>query len=214
MLLVLLFLRDATAQERLAPCPHDATQTCQYSVVARSIIDERNRIHGILARPEIEKLRIGWLVNNAQEAFLQALKLKKPLVLLTHYAGCKECRRLIDKLSCPAIERFAGRAVFALSMRPLDAGGHQIASAAEVNAFPGIVVFAPDAVHLRVLSKTSGDKALPDFASFMENAIERYYLTTKQTEPAAAANMLTMAEMAAEYRIRGLPWPREPACGQ
>lgn len=88
--------------------------------------------------------RIGWYVDRTTDAQQRAAELGQPLVLILSPARCEDCRELErDVLACPAIDRFAGHAVFALANPSRDALARSIMGTLKVTTYPAILMIDP-----------------------------------------------------------------------
>ncbi|HEY7443083.1 MAG TPA: thioredoxin family protein [Vicinamibacterales bacterium] len=106
---------------------------------------------------EVRTVWNGWHVNTAIDAFRSAIDRNVPLVLVVSEGWCEPCRRLAtDALRCPAVDRFAGEAVFAFSSPSTDRGASAIASSLDIDAYPTITVLEPDARMLLERGRING----------------------------------------------------------
>ena len=107
---------------------------------------------------EIPHVRIGWYINTSIDAFRTAIDQIKPLVLVLGDSYCSRyCLQLVQQaLRCPAVNRFAGNAVFAYSMPSRDKGAMAIESSLEIEKVPTITVLEPDARMLLERGRING----------------------------------------------------------
>jgi hypothetical protein len=96
-------------------------------------------------REEVKHVWIGWHTNSAINAFIQAIEEGKPMVLVIAEPSCNDCMELArNVMRCPAVERFAGDAVFAFSFPSQDLAARAMASSLSISAYPAITVLEPD----------------------------------------------------------------------
>lgn len=128
----------------------------------------------LLAPPdaEISDVWIGWHVNHAIDAFRQAIDKNVPLVLVVSEGWCRYCTDLIkDSLRCPAVDRFAGEAVFAVSSPSSDKGAMAIAGSLEIDAYPTITVLDPEARMLLERGRINGHFASAKLGEHLETIL-------------------------------------------
>lgn len=89
-------------------------------------------------------VRIGWYFDNAVEAFRTAIDRNVPLVLVVGEDTCVYCQYLVDALTCPSVNRYAGSAVFAISSPSRDVGASTIASSLKIESNPAVTVLMPE----------------------------------------------------------------------
>ncbi|MCB1506069.1 MAG: hypothetical protein KDJ47_13915 [Hyphomicrobiaceae bacterium] len=174
--------------------------------------DEAARLRQALPVEDTDKLRIGWRVNGAQDAYVSGLDANKPVVMLFHAVNCAFCDRLVAKFTCPEINRFAGRAVFVVTLPHADEGGRLLFNALEIKAYPAVVVFHPAPIQIHVTGQARGELSVPDLEKFLEDAIAGHYRASGKAEPDDKKSMLSVSQMAPEYQKRGLPWSVVPEC--
>lgn len=88
--------------------------------------------------------RIGWYVDRTADAQKRATELGQPLVLVLSPARCEDCRALEhDVLACPAINRFAGHAVFALANPSRDPLARSLMGALKIATYPAVLLLDP-----------------------------------------------------------------------
>ena len=93
---------------------------------------------------EIFAARIGWHFDDAIAAVEQGIDAGKPTVIVLGGEDCLWCKRLVqDVMPCSAINRFAGRAVFAYSDISADPAARAIAEALGFTYFPAIAMLDP-----------------------------------------------------------------------
>lgn len=160
---------------------------------------------------EIPRLRIGWYRNDTFRAFLEALRDDKPMVLFFHAINCGFCNRFLERFQCPEIERFAGRAVFAMTLganaQGGDSSGRQLWDAADGQAFPTVVVLEPSRNHVRIMGQAVGELDTGELAKFLEDSVGSY------PGGGMTSDMLSVEALKAEYRKRNLPFEVPAACG-
>jgi hypothetical protein len=107
---------------------------------------------------EIPNVRIGWYINASIDAFRRAIEQNKPLVLVLGDSYCSRyCLQLIQQaLRCPAVNRFAGSAVFAYSMPSRDKGAVAIEGSLGIEAVPTLTVLEPEARMLLERGRVNG----------------------------------------------------------
>jgi len=113
----------------------------------------------VLPSPQAEVPAVwnGWYVNTSIDAFRLAIERNVPLVLVVSEGWCQYCRRLAtDVLRCPAVDRFAGEAVFAFSSPSADRGATAIAGSLAIEAYPTITVLEPEARMLLERGRING----------------------------------------------------------
>lgn len=129
-----------------------------------------------LAAPgqEIFAARIGWHVDDARGALLKGIDAGKPTVIVLGGKDCQWCKRLIqDVMPCSAINRFAGRAVFAYSDISADPAARAMAEALGFRYFPAIAMLDPNAVILDVPSRLRGFFTGRRYSKLMEKYLEK-----------------------------------------
>lgn len=132
--------------------------------------------HDHLAAPdqEIFAARIGWHVDDARAALLKGIDAGKPTVIVLGGKDCLWCKRLIqDVMPCSAINRFAGRAVFAYSDISADPAARAMAEALGFRYFPAIAMLDPNAVILDVPSRLRGFFTGRRYSKLMEKYLEK-----------------------------------------
>ena len=126
------------------------------------------------ADEEVFAGRIGWHVNDSATAFKHGLAKDKLTVLVLGKPGCRWCTWLVrEVLPCAAIDRFAGRAVFAYSEPSDDAAARAIAQAMNIRRYPVTVFIEPDARRLTVPAHIGGFFSGHRFSKIMEKYFER-----------------------------------------
>jgi hypothetical protein len=106
---------------------------------------------------EVRGAWIGWYVNRAIDGLREAIDRNRPLVLVVSEGWCSFCNQLIaNTLRCPAVERFAGEAVFAYSHASEDAGAGAVAGSLEIASYPTITVLEPEARMLLERGRING----------------------------------------------------------
>ncbi|MBU2533875.1 MAG: hypothetical protein KKB37_14130 [Alphaproteobacteria bacterium] len=200
-------------------CPPAETAECtsgyQQDAVAGSATDharrlrdtavrEALRLNAIIEKREIPKLRIGWSLNKPFDAYMKALDAGKPLVIFFHAGNCNFCNRLLDKFSCPQINRFAGRAVFAVTLPHMDERGRQFSHAAAIRSYPTVVVFRPDRERIHIVGQAVGELSIRELDRHLEKAIAEAYAATGRTEPESSARMLSVDETRSAYKKLGI----------
>jgi hypothetical protein len=106
---------------------------------------------------EVRTVWNGWHVNKAIDAFHSAIMRNVPLVLVVSESWCEYCRQLAtDSLRCPAVDRFAGEAVFAFSSPSSDRGASAIAGSLGIDAYPTVTVLEPEARMLLERGRING----------------------------------------------------------
>ena len=127
----------------------------QASPVQRPGVAARETLSPVLA--QIPGVWIGWYVNRSIDAFRAAIDKNQPLVLVLGEDWCSYCTRLIqDSLRCPAVQRYAGDAMFAYSVASLDKGASAIAHSLNIDAWPTITVLEPEARMLLERGRING----------------------------------------------------------
>ncbi len=106
---------------------------------------------------EVPQVWNGWYVNRSVDALRRAIEENKPLVLVIGEGWCGYCTRLVQNgLRCPAVDRFAGEAVFAVSFVSSDRGAAAIASSLNIEAYPTITVLEPESRMLLERGRING----------------------------------------------------------
>lgn len=129
-----------------------------------------------LAAPgqEIFAARIGWHFDDAQGALAKGIDAGKPTVIVLGGQDCVWCKRLIqDVMPCSAINRFAGRAVFAYSDLSADPAARVLAEALGFKHFPAIAMLDPNALILDVPSRLRGFFTGRRYSKLMEKYLEK-----------------------------------------
>lgn len=180
--------------------------------LSESAVEELSRWEKRLGVAEIPRLRIGWHRNDTFRAYLEALRDNKPMVLFFHAINCGFCNRFLERFQCPEIERFAGRAVFAMTLgahaKGGDDSGKRLWDAADGRAFPNVVVLEPSRNHVRIMGHAVGELKTAELAKFLEDSVGSYPGGGK------ASDMLSVEALKAEYRKRRLPFNVPAACGE
>lgn len=123
---------------------------------------------------EIFAARIGWHVDDARSALKRGIDAGKPTVIVLGGQDCLWCKRLIqDVMPCSAINRFAGRAVFAYSDISADPEAQALAEALGFKYFPAIAMLDPNAVILDVPSRLRGFFTGRRYSKLMEKYLEK-----------------------------------------
>ena len=126
------------------------------------------------ADAEVFAGRIGWHVNDSTAAFNRGLAKDKLTVLVLGESNCRWCTWLVrEVLTCAAIDRFAGRAVFAYSEPSNDDAARAIAQAMNIRRYPVTVFIEPDARRLTVPAHLGGFFSGHRFSKIMEKYFER-----------------------------------------
>jgi hypothetical protein len=129
-----------------------------------------------LATPdrEIFAARIGWHLNDTNAALAKGIDAGKPTVIVFGGQECVWCKRLIkDVMPCSAINRFAGRAVFAYSDLSADPAARALAEALGFKHFPAIAMLDPNALILDVPSRLRGFFTGRRYSKLMEKYLEK-----------------------------------------
>lgn len=107
---------------------------------------------------QVPHVRIGWYVNASIDAFREAIDRNKPLVLVLGDSYCtRYCPQLIQQaLRCPAVNRFAGEAVFAYGMPSRDKGAMAIGGSLRIDAVPTITILEPESRMLLERGRING----------------------------------------------------------
>ncbi len=129
-----------------------------------------------LAAPgrEIFAARIGWHVDDARRALAKGIDAGKPTVIVLGGQDCVWCKRLIqDVMPCSAINRFAGRAVFAYSDLSADPAARALAETLGFKHFPAIAMLDPNALILDVPSRLRGFFTGRRYSKLMEKYLEK-----------------------------------------
>lgn len=123
---------------------------------------------------EIFAARIGWHFNDARAALAKGIDAAKPTVIVLGGQDCVWCKRLIqDVMPCSAINRFAGRAVFAYSDIAADPAARALADALGFKYFPAIAMLDPNALILDVPSRLRGFFTGRRYSKLMEKYLEK-----------------------------------------
>lgn len=148
------------------PMPQGVTATPPESWDARDHLAAPDR--------EIFAARIGWRVNDARGALAKGVDAGRPTVIVLGGQDCVWCKRLIqDVMPCSAINRFAGRAVFAYSDLSADPAARALAEALGFKQFPAIAMLDPNAVILDVPSRLRGFFTGRRYSKLMEKYLEK-----------------------------------------
>jgi hypothetical protein len=129
-----------------------------------------------LAAPdrEIFAARIGWHFDDARRALTKGIDAGKPTVIVLGGQDCVWCKRLVqDVMPCSAINRFAGRAVFAYSDLASDPAARALAEALGFKHFPAIAMLDPNALILDVPSRLRGFFTGRRYSKLMEKYLEK-----------------------------------------
>jgi len=101
-------------------------------------------------------LRIGWHFDTI-EAYEASVDKSLPLFLVLHNSLCKWCWEMVDKsLTCPSLNRFAGRAVFAIADTAADAAADSVADSLGITRVPAVTLLASQADGLQELGRFHG----------------------------------------------------------
>lgn len=135
---------------------------------------------------EIESVRIGWYINDTGTAFEKAIDLNVPFVLFVHGDWCDYCWHLVDALTCPGVNRFAGSAVFAVASPEAERFASAVAGSLNIGAYPTITVLFPEARMLieggRISGYFSGDDLASHFATIFSTFTSESMATRYQAE--------------------------------
>jgi hypothetical protein len=127
----------------------------QASPAQRPAAAARETLSPVLA--QFPGVWIGWYVNRSIDAFRVAIDRNQALVLVLGEDWCNFCTHLIqDSLRCPAVQRYAGDAVFAYGVPSLDKGSAAIAGSLGIDAWPTITVLEPEARMLLERGRING----------------------------------------------------------
>jgi len=117
---------------------------CVWTINPANAQDEARANLAVGADKTVAHERIGWYVDRTTDAQKQARELGRKLVLILSPSRCEDCRELErDVLACPAINRFAGHAVFALANPSRDALARSIMGTLKVAIYPAILMIDP-----------------------------------------------------------------------
>ncbi len=123
---------------------------------------------------EIFAARIGWHFDDAQSALKRGIDAGKPTVIVLGGRDCLWCKRLVqDVMPCSAINRFAGRAVFAYSDISADPAARALADTLGFKYFPAIAMLDPNASILDVPSRLRGFFTGRRYSKLMEKYLEK-----------------------------------------
>ena len=115
---------------------------------------------------EVSGVRIGWYVNDALDAFKEAIHRNVPLVLVLYHRDCPPCVKMVrESLNCPLINRFAGLAVFALSEIGVDGPADYMRDLLKIESYPVMSFISPNPEILEELARIVG-RFPPDQLSF------------------------------------------------
>jgi hypothetical protein len=101
-------------------------------------------------------IRIGWYFDAAVDGFRSAIDRNVPFVLVISEDWCNYCAWLVDALTCPSVNLFAGGAVFAISAPSRDTGAQAIAGSLNIDTYPTITVLMPEARILLEVARING----------------------------------------------------------
>ena len=95
---------------------------------------------------DVKNVRIGWYLNRSLDGFRAAIDANKPFVLVVASDTCDYCTNLVfDVLRCPAVNRWAGEAVFGYStVSGEDKGAIAIAGSLKMSGYPSVAVLEPE----------------------------------------------------------------------
>jgi thiol-disulfide isomerase/thioredoxin len=127
-----------------------------------------------LAEEEIPGSQIAWRMQDAFDSYMQAVELKRPLVLFFHADNCGFCQKMIlTVMQCPEIQRYAGIGVFSLTDPEFDEGGQAMAKALSIERYPTAVVLMPDPDKIHVIGRMEGEFPSAKVIPFLERAFEQ-----------------------------------------
>ncbi len=159
---------DSKRANRIPPLP------LPEGVIATPVGPWDPRDHLAAPGQEIFAARIGWHVDDARGALLKGIDAGTPTVIVLGGKDCQWCKRLIqDVMPCSAINRFAGRAVFAYSDISADPVARAMAEALGFRYFPAIAMLDPNAVILDVPSRLRGFFTGRRYSKLMEKYLEK-----------------------------------------
>lgn len=143
------------------------------------------------ANQEVFAARIGWHVNESVTALGKAFNANKLTVLVIGETGCRWCAWLVrEVLPCAAINRFAGRAVFAYSEPSQDPAARAVGEVMKIKRYPVTVFIEPDAGKLNVPAHIGGFFNAHRFSKIMEKYFERTQAWQRPAPSIAQANRL------------------------
>jgi hypothetical protein len=212
-------LTEAEAKEFLAAPAQTAAALEANGRAARQTLPVAAQVPGVW---------IGWYVNRSIDAFREAIDSNKPFVLVLGQDWCGYCTRLVlNALRCPAVQRFAGDAVFAYSIPPLDKGSAAIGSSLRIDSYPTVTVLEPEARMLLERGRINGYFEASQFGEHFDTILWKTPPRRYEEETAAlrfpfvaalhaqgrSGRSQTTASAAAGAVMRGLKhMPPEPIC--
>jgi hypothetical protein len=181
------------------------------------------RIRPVFGQPEIPKLRIGWHLNQTMEGYLQGLDENKPFVLVFHRDNCGFCDRLLARFRCPSINRYAGRAVFGISVNPLGTTNNDergLAEAMDLRAFPSILVVLPHLDKIHIIGKSVGELSLKQLEDFIKASMAAVgpalkvipYPNAEKIRAVQNKSLMSVQDMRDVHAILGIPMDEPKAC--
>jgi len=117
---------------------------------------------------EVRHGRIGWYLDEVYAAASAAIDRSVPLVAVFCENQDEWCGRLVaDVMPCPAINRFAGHALFVWARPSINSSARQMAEALDITQYPAVVVFRPNERGIAVSGSTLGFQAARPLSRFL-----------------------------------------------
>ena len=164
--------------------------------------------------PEVKRLRMNWHVDQAFEAYMDALENNRPLVLFFHATPCGFCTNQLDRYRCPYIARHAGFLEFGyttFSGEYEDEGGGKLAAALSVQRFPTMVLLLPDPDRLHVIGRVEGEFGAADVDEVFRAAYDSEAYRDSVGPP---PDLLSRADTALMLDQLGIARPDEAFCAK
>jgi thiol-disulfide isomerase/thioredoxin len=136
-----------------------------------------------IGEPEIPRLRIGWHVNDGEAAVREGLREGKPVFLFFHAVNCGFCDRLLRRFQCPAMNRYAGRAVFNVTIfgisdhvmtSKMDPYSSWLYKSGDIKAFPTVLAVIPGNPQVRIVGQSAGELSTKQLEKFIRDSITNY----------------------------------------
>jgi hypothetical protein len=119
---------------------------------------------------EVRHGRIGWHLDDAFTALRSGVEDKLPVVVVFCDNANQWCSRLVrDVLTCPAVNRFAGHAVFLWARPALSSNSATLSTALDIDQYPTISVMIPEGDRIRAVESILGFVAARPLATFLES---------------------------------------------
>lgn len=159
---------------------------------------------------EIAGQRIHWWLNQAFDAYTQALADHRPTMVLFSARPCGFCKTMAEKFQCPALVRYAGEMEFAITFRHEDEGGDHLAAALNVQRYPTTVMLLTDMDKLHVVGRIEGVFSAPEIGNVIAEGFKDVATSGLRPKP----DLPSVEDTRASLDKAGIAHPSEAFCAQ